>query len=405
MKARIALVIMAFSLIAIVPDAWGVTLNAFIHPWEDEGVFTVSYLQTFTITHDREGQLADALAGQEWRIERQFGPTDDGVQNLAAMMNSIILKERSQVTLSDLEINYSASLSERSKSSDLDFKIIITGNLNDYIITNEDALNPGIIDMGWRHFDIEGPVIIDGININNPASILEENSPDVYEMIRGTEAINVLDEPLLREDALGDLLGVWHFLFDPTGINVDAGQFGLSDSIIDQAISKYTLGESSIREGRKTDEVVNIPFSLDKEYFMRTIHTIDIGAIAIVGYTSISSLDDLETLGFSQEPIGTTTSTGGFPAHIVIGMSVMAAIGGIAFFIISNRQLKREKGMGQTGIDPARLQATATSEAAGGYQTNRGEAQLRDNYDSGSSSSPEIPKEPSRGAMPKGWDK
>ncbi len=62
---------------------------------------------------------------------------------------------------------------------------------------------------------------------------------------------------------------------------------------------------------------------------------------------------------------------------IVYGMAGMAAIGGIGFFIFSNRSLKKEL-KGQQGIDPSRLVGYQTSASSGGYQTNRGEAQLKD---------------------------
>jgi hypothetical protein len=61
-------------------------------------------------------------------------------------------------------------------------------------------------------------------------------------------------------------------------------------------------------------------------------------------------------------------------------MAGMAAIGGIGFFIFSNRALKNQKE-GQQGIDPSRLVGYQTSASSGGYQTNRGEAQLRDESD------------------------
>ncbi len=405
MKSKLVLVLLFFSLLVVVPDAWGATLNAFIDPWDDEGRFTINYLQSYTLRHDGQGDLARVLEGQEWSINEEFDSSNDGIEELAQTINSGILGERSQVTVSDLNVEYRASLLPRETSSDLDFKITLSGKLNDYIITTEVGSNPGILDMGWRHFNVNVPIMVDGLDINNPSAALSANSPDVYDLIRDTDAGALLETPILKEDAFGDPLSVWHFLFDPTGINVDANQFGLSDDIVDSVVSIYTLGESSIREGRKTDEVVNVPFALDREYSIRTINTIDIAQISVVGHTSISSLDDLETLGFSSEAIGATTSTGVFPAHIVIGMALMAAIGGGVFFFISGRQLKKEKGMGQTGIDPSQLQATATSASAGGYQTNRGEAQLRGDYDSGSGQSPEIPEEPKRGAMPKGWDK
>ncbi len=395
------------SLMVMVPSAWGATLTAFIDPQDNEATFKLSYLQTFTIRHDSQGELAGLLEGQEWVIDEKFSSGNPGVTELAERINSGILDNRSTVRVSDLEIAYKASLVEREKSSDINYNLLISGALVDFVIKEEDPRNPGIIDMGWRHFDIAGPIVVDGIDVNTPIAAIEDNSPGVYAAIEGSVAGDLLSESLMQAEGFSDPLDVWHFLVDPTGISIDANQFGLSEDIAGKVISKYTLGESSIREGRKTDELINMPFTLDREYYIRTINTIDIAETAVVGYTSISSLDDLETLGFSfSDPIGTTTATGAFPVFIVYGMAAMAAVGAGMFFFISSRQLKKEKGATQTGIDPSNLQASATSTAAGGYQTNRGESQLRSDYDSGSSSSPELTEpDTTRGSMPKGWEK
>ena len=54
---------------------------------------------------------------------------------------------------------------------------------------------------------------------------------------------------------------------------------------------------------------------------------------------------------------------------IIYGMAGMAGLGAIAILLFSNRQLKKEVGQGQQGIDPSRLRARSTSSDAGGYQT------------------------------------
>ena len=407
MKAAPALIALTAMLLVAVPNAWGATLTAFLEPEDNEATIPVSYLQTFTIRPDGEGMLSELLDGEAWEIERKFYPDDPGVINLTERINSGILAERSTAKVDALNVAFSSSMSPRADSSDINFKIYISGNLVDFVIKEEDPTVPGIIDMGWRHFAVEGPVVMDGIDINTPFSVLEDNSPDVHEAIGGTLASAILSEGLMSSAEFADPLDVWHFLFDPTGITREAiEKFGLSDEIAGKVISKYTLGESSLREGPKADEVIDRSFTIDREYFIRTIKTIDIGEVAVVGHTSISSLDDLETLGFSKDPIGTTTSTGQFPVFIVYGMAAMAAVGAGMFFFISNRQLKKEQGATQTGIDPSQLQATATSSAAGGYQTNRGESQLRSDYGSGPSTSPELSgPDSTRGSMPKGWEK
>jgi len=56
-------------------------------------------------------------------------------------------------------------------------------------------------------------------------------------------------------------------------------------------------------------------------------------------------LDGVEIVGMTPtSPAGyATTSSGEFPVMIVYGMAAMAALGGIGFFIFSNRSLKNIK--------------------------------------------------------------
>ena len=117
----------------------------------------------------------------------------------------------------------------------------------------------------------------------------------------------------------------------------------------------------------------------DEKYIVRSIQSADQANLAAIGFGALDTLEGLEIIGVSPtQPEGySTTSTGGFPAMIMYGMAGMAAIGTIGFFIKSRRQLKNIKSE-QTGIDPSQLVGYQTSASSGGYQTNRGEAQLKD---------------------------
>ncbi len=79
---------------------------------------------------------------------------------------------------------------------------------------------------------------------------------------------------------------------------------------------------------------------------------------------------------------------------------------------MSSRKLKAEEGQGQQGIDPSQLQGYATSASSGGYQTVRGEAQLKGDssyeqtrsvYEEEKKDEPAESSGSSRGSMPKGW--
>ncbi len=142
------------------------------------------------------------------------------------------------------------------------------------------------------------------------------------------------------------------------------------------------MGESSIREGRQVERVFTAEIDADERYVFRSVQSSDTANLSLIGFGALDILDDLEIVGVTPttpEGYG-TTSTGDFPIFIVYGMAGLAAVAGIAFFFVSSRSLKNEK-VGQQGIDPSRLVGYQTSASSGGYQTNRGEAQLKDETD------------------------
>ena len=102
---------------------------------------------------------------------------------------------------------------------------------------------------------------------------------------------------MINADGIRDQpLGNWHFLFDPTGINVDASQFGLSEEIAGFVVTTYTMGESSIREGRQVEKEFEVDFMADKEYIVRSVESADSGNLAVIGFASIDILDNAEVL-------------------------------------------------------------------------------------------------------------
>ena len=170
------------------------------------------------------------------------------------------------------------------------------------------------------------------------------------------------------------------------------------------------MGESSLREGRQVERVEEAQFTADAPYVVRTVQSADNANLKLIGFAAVDKLEGVEVLGVSpQAPQGyATTSTGGFPVSIIYGMAAMAGIGAIAILVFSSRQLKKEEGKGQQGIDPSQLRGYETSSAAGGYQTNRGEAQLISDAEYERHRSVYEEEKPQSGgnkggAMPKDW--
>lgn len=377
----LAVLIASLFVIGSSSSVWAAQIDARINPNSNASPFSYNFQKTIFIEYPDGGKLYDALHEKEWTVTGTADSSNPGVQKLIASLNQKILSDKSNAKVSDLNVTYDVHLKGRELNTSIDYKITLKGTLSDYVVTKDQVRT--LVDMGWRGMGTNDAVVIDGVEINFPISIIKDKEPEVEDVLAGTDADSILSKSIINADfILEQPMSNWHFLFDPTGINVDAGTFGLDKSISGFVVSKWTMGESSLREGRQVEKLFEASVSADKNYVVRSVQSSDQGNIAAIGFGALDVLDGLEIAGITPTPPQgyQTTSTGGFPVTIVYGMAGMAAIGGIAFFIFSNRSLKNQK-IGQQGIDPGRLVSYQTSASAGGYQTNRGEAQLADTSD------------------------
>ena len=360
----------------------GAQFDSRINPNNDDSPFKVSYLKTVFIEYPNGGALFDVLRSSDWKVSGTADATNPGVQELMMKLNQGIRDDGSQATISDLNVLYEFQLTGRSIQTSIDYRVILEGTITNYVITEDSQKK--LVDLGWRGLSTTSSIMIDGIDINIPLGILQTQEPIIYNTFVGTEAEDVLNRELINADfILEQPMTNWHFLFDPTGINADASTFGLDDSIAGFVVSSWTMGESSIREGRQVERVYEAEVMADELYTVRSVQSSDQANLHIIGFGAIDVLDSVEIVGVTPTPPEDymTTSTGGFPIMVIYGMAGMAAIGGIGFFIVSSRSMKNTSTE-QQGIDPGHLVGYQTSASSGGYQTNRGEAQLKsdDNY-------------------------
>jgi len=347
-KASVFLVFFAFLLIiGSSAPAWAAQLDVRINPENSDSDFTVKYQRTVFIEYEKGGDLADLLRGNQWDVEIMADTSTPGVSNLISKINQKLANDGSSAKISDLNVEYSANMIARGLNTSIDYKVLLSGTLTDYTIRNYVAGgSSGIIDAAWRGITVNGPIVIDGIEINLPISAIQSQQPGVFSMISGTEAEEVLSMAIINADGIRDQpLTNWHFLFDPTGINVDAGTFGLSEDISGFVVSIFTMGESSFREGQIREKVETAEIMLDNPYTVRAIESGDSANYAVIGFAVVDRLEGTEVLGVTPTPPEgyATTSTGDFPVMIVYGMAGMAGLGAIAMLFISNRKLKGEK--------------------------------------------------------------
>jgi len=383
----------------------------------------IKFQRTIIINYDEGGMLADELRGQ--KVAKTFSLTSDdpGVTELRDRINYQLSQLDSSATITDVQIDYDTKLTGRGLNTSVDYKLILTMQITNHVLRESSSGSSGIVDMSWRGLMVPGEVTVNakGIphEINLPISFISDVAPGLYNAIQGSDAETLLNNPIMDASGIKNQpLGNWHFLFDPTGINVDAAQFGLSEELAGVVWSSFTMGESSFREGIQTEKEHEATFTTDKTYDLRTIESADSANIFFAGFANIDVLDNHEVVGvYPEAPEGyATTSTGEFPVMIIYGMAGFAGMAGIAIFLVSEKKRKKDIAAGniQTGIDPSQLVGADTSTGSGGYKTNRGEAHLKsdeyqqhrsvyDNTQVEEKKDDDTPSASSKGSMPKGW--
>ena len=386
----------------------------------------IKFQRTVIINYDEGGMLADELRGQKFAKTFTVTSSDPGVTELRDRINYQLSQAGSSAAVTDVQLDYDTKLTGRGLNTSIDYKVILTLTLTNHVLRESSGGNSGLVDMNWRGIVVPGEVTVNakGIDheINLPISFIADVAPGLNSAIMGSEAETLLNTPIIDASGIKNQpLGNWHFLFDPTGINVDAAQFGMSEELAGVVWSSYTMGESSFREGIQTEKEHEAIFTTDKTYDLRTIESADSANIFFAGFANIDVLDNQEVVGvYPEAPEGyATTSTGEFPVMIIYGMAGFAGMAGIAIFLVSEKKRKKDAAAGnvQTGIDPSQLVGADTSTGSGGYKTNRGEAHLKsDDYAHHRSvyDTPQVEETKTeetkteettstKGSMPKGW--
>ena len=399
-------------------------LEVTIDPDSNVALAKMTYQRSIVIDYSDGGKLADTMNGKSGVISFTADKSTPGMQSLIIKLNSYIAGKGSQAQITDLKLDYLATMTGRDNNLSLDYKIVLRPLVENFVIKAGSASSPTLIDIDWRGFGAVGPVVIytqqyGDIEINLPISAFDKLlPPSLVLSLKASEAGELLSTRMLDADGIkNQAVGNWHFLFDPTGISVDASQHGLDSEITGNVVSRFTMGESSLREGLIRELVNESMFTSDKVYTIKTIESSANASVDVIGFANRDVLGSSEIFGVTaQAPEGyASTSSGEFPAFILYGMAGMAAIGGVAIMLISQRKLKKEgKNPQQTGIDPTQLTGVATSASAGGYQTVRGEAQVKglDDYNQTKNyydDKPQVEEKTesesssTRGALPKGF--
>jgi len=314
-----------------IPYAYAVELTANINPQEPESQFIAKYHTTVQIQYDEGGKLQEILKDKNWTIRKNADATDSYTADITSRLNQKLAQNGSDARISDLSVTYQAELRGQSSNASIEYSVVITGTLSDYVITRD--IQRTLIDMGWKGISMTGSVLIDGYDINLPLSAIMEKEPEVYSIISSYPKVtdllssNILD----AQDIQNTPLAYWHFLFDPTGINSDGSVM----------ITEYSLDSNILQKDDSVKSAVYESFVADIHYKAGIIQSADSASIRIVGFAALNTLDGVEILGVTPMPPQgfAVTTTGDIPFVVTYGLPIAMTIAAsvIGYFLFKNR--------------------------------------------------------------------
>ena len=298
--------------------------------------------RTVTLEYPAGSSLAQELDGQNQRIEFSLngtatGQDNTGVSGLLAALNRAFIQADSPVQASQGVVSYSGALRGGPTSTVISYRTELQPTLESFVLEGGEGSGQGVVDLEWRGITINEPLVVNApdvgqININYPMGLLQVLYPALAQKFENTQAREVLDEPILNFDDFNVPMSSWHFLFDPVGAY--GGSVGLEETGGANALSVYSLGESSLREGAHGIEERTATATIDgANVNVQSTTPPPSGQIQIAGYSSAQeSGGTWHAVVSSEAPEGVQTSTGGFPIQVLLVLGGM--MGAIAIFIL-----------------------------------------------------------------------
>ena len=297
---------------------WGaVDLDAVINMDVDFAQFRTAYSDRIEYEYGEESLLHQHLGGRQWVVEGTASEGQD-VRNLEDVLNGRIVSYNDSVRISVSEVGYEFRLEPTSYGSAMERTVWITGNLTGYITNADLVLVPQpyarcydyvpsgtLVLIRWLGPTIRDDIVIDGVPVNIPASLLREMEPEAYGLLAGTEADTILSRPLMygvpiwaqpADEWLSEVYPADEWLSEvyPAGTSVEADTFGMSGGVMDVDVHTWTTNVDAPRV--VTKEVDATAMTLNQTYAIRGTHDASSTTIRTIGTGVFDTVDGIEVV-------------------------------------------------------------------------------------------------------------
>ncbi|MDR3782940.1 MAG: hypothetical protein P4K92_06515 [Candidatus Nitrosotalea sp.] len=306
------------------------------------------FTKNVAIDYSSGGKLKDDLMGKNMTIS--FSDTSDNNTSIKSFMEAINTElatdRKTTATISNLKVEYQVQINGDDKGATFDYLIKLIPTVNGYTLNKGGGDVPTVLDISWIGFVMKSPVIIStqqygNLDINSPIGVIQNQLPDVYNILNGTAAESPLSVNLLDASALvGYPIDKWNALFDPAYTLSETAGYGYSGQKV--AVTAFAYGQSDLYQGQLKAQNIDVDFTADSKYHLTIVERASSGTIDAAGHANgymvqgtpaISTLPQVGSSSSVQTAQGLSTST----IYAMAGFAVVIAVG---VFWFSNQKMK-----------------------------------------------------------------
>jgi hypothetical protein len=347
----IASVITGLLIFGTVSPIWAtVDFNAYLPiagtPVTPEYKFT----KTVFIEYPNGGKIRDLLQDKNLTISFTDNANNNtSIKNFMQQINSQIATERkSLATMTNLEIEYRVVVGGDSKHASFDYSITLTPTITDYVLNKGGGDVPAVLDASWIVFNMRDPVTITteqygDLEINYPIDVIKSQLPDVYNVLKGTDAENALKQNTIDASPLftQQPLDKWDSLFDPAYTLSETAGYGYKGQKV--AVTGFSSGLSGAFTGSMKVQNVEMDFTADNKYHLTIIERPSAGTISVEGHANAYYVQDEPAFSTTPQSVSniSNTTAQGLSTMTIYAMAGLAAVIAGGIFWWSNKKMKQ----------------------------------------------------------------
>lgn len=352
--ASILFLITLILLSSVTKSASAVTMETVINPNGNTALLSYEELHIVTANYSTGSHLASVL-GSSNKLVVSSSTNDtrkdnqQAMQNLIASINAQLRKQNSVATARSSDIKVTTEIKPASNTSTIiEQQILMNLTIDNYVIPNNQDPAHKYIDFNWRSFAVNDPLKITyvdnktkvekSVEINMMSDAIENAAPGFNDALKadgaGANEIAFLQRPIIDFSKLSLSMDKWYVLFDAAASLRETEAYGYAGEINGaKAVTIYSLGEGSIREGKHDDTIYNTSFGKNNEFSLQFKIPAPNSRIDVLGYSNMHSKDGQDTAVISDKNEGGSSYAGNFPFVVLGGFgAIIAVIVGFVLF-------------------------------------------------------------------------